>query len=691
MPQRVRKQPRMCLFKTGIEVQRQKSKVNLAFCPNNPWCRGQEALANPKSHKSFRPVTSATLRLSYAHAVSRWGRTLDSVETFDFHMVNVLLHGTVSLLCLPVVYFGLGARVEDFTPAVVAATLFAAHPIHSEAVQNITGRAELLMSFFYLLGFLCYCRMMVRSKSNAVSVLAQVTAIFLTLVFTVLALLSKEMGVTLPLLCSWWDFFVAQELSLRQILLLFFPRATLPKDEAVDLSVGWSCLSGRGIVHTDDAVFLRAISNANESNQSRSSNHTAGSASSVNPNRPTALVRIRGWAFRSVVLAAGTAVIAWWRLSLNGTAAHVFRYNSNRHALEPFDGLVPDELTVGGDTGVHGWARRFSLGWLWVRYFWHGCCCPTELGPDWSGPAIPLIRDPVSDPRAMALVIFVFWLLGMMFHCGCRAKTRPRVLMAVGFYTFPFLLSANVLVTTGTTVAERVAYLPSLGVCLGFALILTSDYNAGVVKSSGSEQKYMFRFWGPRSALFLLIAVAFGYKCHARNLAWTSSLTLWQEAYRVNPGSAHTAQNYAIQLLGSAELDGVAKAVEILHGVRFFCEVDRVDADEIYTTLALGLRRLNKWHTALEVLGEGWERLNDRQRAIDQGVKLWHMHVLDPSIEQISTRRARLLAAQGTTLAHLDLVEACRAMSLAISLAPDDTIVANMVEDFESYVARIST
>ena len=46
---------------------------------------------------------------------------------------------------------------------------------------------------------------------------------------------------------------------------------------------------------------------------------------------------------------------------------------------------------------------------------------------------------------------------------------------ALGFYAFPFLLSSNILVVVGTTVAERVIYLPSLGVCMGFALVLSSE------------------------------------------------------------------------------------------------------------------------------------------------------------------------------------------------------------------------
>ena len=57
-----------------------------------------------------------------------------------------------------------------------------------------------------------------------------------------------------------------------------------------------------------------------------------------------------------------------------------------------------------------------------------------------------------------------------------------------------------------------------------------------------------------------------------------------------------------------------------------------------------------------KVLSEGWHRITLRESALRRGIKIWHMHALEPSIEQIPIRRGRLLAAQATTLGHVDLV-----------------------------------
>jgi Flp pilus assembly protein TadD len=63
-----------------------------------------------------------------------------------FHAMNVLLHAGVTLLV-----FWLGVRLFDARVAVIAAALFALHPLHTEAVTSIVGRAELLAALFGLL------------------------------------------------------------------------------------------------------------------------------------------------------------------------------------------------------------------------------------------------------------------------------------------------------------------------------------------------------------------------------------------------------------------------------------------------------------------------------------------------------------------------------------------------------------
>jgi tetratricopeptide (TPR) repeat protein len=87
-----------------------------------------------------RPLTI----LSYA-----LNRALFGPGSVSFHAINVLLHaGVVVLLLLTLGSLGVPSRV-----AWLAAALFAVHPIHTEVLDIVTGRAELLAAGFVLLGW----------------------------------------------------------------------------------------------------------------------------------------------------------------------------------------------------------------------------------------------------------------------------------------------------------------------------------------------------------------------------------------------------------------------------------------------------------------------------------------------------------------------------------------------------------
>ena len=71
---------------------------------------------------------------------------------WPFHLVNVFLHGLVTMLVAALAWRLLGDR----RIALVAAALFAVHPIHAEAVANTVGRAELLAALWSLLALLVF-------------------------------------------------------------------------------------------------------------------------------------------------------------------------------------------------------------------------------------------------------------------------------------------------------------------------------------------------------------------------------------------------------------------------------------------------------------------------------------------------------------------------------------------------------
>jgi protein O-mannosyl-transferase len=138
--------------------------------------------------RTYRPMRD----LSYALDLKIWGE-----GPFGFHLTNILIHSANVLLV-----FALIRRLsEDVVTATLAALIFAVHPMQTDAVTYISGRRDLLFSFFYLLAFHSYISYY-RSRR-----FAHGAAYFsLFLVLWALSLMSKEMAASLPLVVFVWHY-----------------------------------------------------------------------------------------------------------------------------------------------------------------------------------------------------------------------------------------------------------------------------------------------------------------------------------------------------------------------------------------------------------------------------------------------------------------------------------------------------
>ena len=87
----------------------------------------------------FRPVNFGTLALNWK---------LGGARPFGFHLFNLMLHAGVTFLVYLLFQALLGALPAGKAVAFTTALVFAAHPIHTEAVSSIVGRAELLAAGF---------------------------------------------------------------------------------------------------------------------------------------------------------------------------------------------------------------------------------------------------------------------------------------------------------------------------------------------------------------------------------------------------------------------------------------------------------------------------------------------------------------------------------------------------------------
>nr|XP_032619872.1 protein O-mannosyl-transferase TMTC1 isoform X4 [Chelonoidis abingdonii] len=128
---------------------------------------------------------------------------LAGMNPFCFHAVNVILHCLVTLVLM---YTCDKAVFKDGRLAFVTALFFAVHPIHSEAVTGIVGRADVLACLLFLLAFLSYNRSVDHFYvGEHFPPTASPFFLLLSLFLGTCAMLVKETGVTVFGVCLVYD------------------------------------------------------------------------------------------------------------------------------------------------------------------------------------------------------------------------------------------------------------------------------------------------------------------------------------------------------------------------------------------------------------------------------------------------------------------------------------------------------
>ncbi|XP_063073014.1 protein O-mannosyl-transferase TMTC1 isoform X2 [Engraulis encrasicolus] len=151
-------------------------------------------MSDNTSHKSYRPLCILTFKLNIL---------LGGMEPFHFHVVNVCLHCAVTAMLLHTCEC---CVFEDRRLAFLTALLFAVHPIHTEAVSGIVGRADVLACLLFLLTFLSYIRSVsVCDSEEDLPRLASVGYLLLSLALGTCAMLVKETGITVFGVCVLYD------------------------------------------------------------------------------------------------------------------------------------------------------------------------------------------------------------------------------------------------------------------------------------------------------------------------------------------------------------------------------------------------------------------------------------------------------------------------------------------------------
>jgi Flp pilus assembly protein TadD len=153
----------------------------------------------------YRPLTTFSYLLNYAV----FG---NGTHPAGYHWVNFALHGVnVSLVYL----LGLLVFEAAPVPALALAALWGVHPLLTESITNIVGRADLLAAFGVLAGLLCYVKSATspgRRKLFWIAAMAVAQAV---------GIFSKENAVVLPGIMLLYDLTWRRRAAWRERLLTY--------------------------------------------------------------------------------------------------------------------------------------------------------------------------------------------------------------------------------------------------------------------------------------------------------------------------------------------------------------------------------------------------------------------------------------------------------------------------------------
>jgi hypothetical protein len=193
----------------------------------NPHLDGWKIFVGHLDHM-VRPVLYATFLFD---------RSVYGTNPAGYHLLNLLLHVGSGLL----VYFVFTRAGMEKTPSIPfwIALLFLIHPITTETVAYISGRASGLMAFFYLFAFFLY----IKASEPPDAMTPRRLYLSGSVLSLVLSLGSKETAVTFPLALLLWDLLIRRlrGTSLRTAIL----SGHLPFWIVVFLAAAWAVVHPR--------------------------------------------------------------------------------------------------------------------------------------------------------------------------------------------------------------------------------------------------------------------------------------------------------------------------------------------------------------------------------------------------------------------------------------------------------------
>jgi protein O-mannosyl-transferase len=381
----------------------------------------------PFDHGLYRPITTLSYLFNYA-VMGNAG------QPAGYHWINFVLH----FLNIVLVYALVLRLARKFWLAVFVSAIWVVHPVLTESVTNIVGRADLLAAMAVLSGLLMYLKSAESNGWRRFAWLAGLAAV------TIVGVFSKESAVVIL-----------------------------------------------GVIPLYELAFWKSWKEAKES-------------------------------FHSLTFGCAAVAIS--------IAAMLYQRAIVMAASPPVEAAFADNPLQ----GAHFFQARITAVAVMAKYVWL-LLWPATLSSDYSYSQIPIATGTMHDWLAWITIAAVVFVVITLFKWN-------RLAFFFGAFAFvTFVPVSNLVFQTGTIMAERFLYLPSVGFVVCLVMLVYAICG-----------KFSAQTIAPMATIVLcLIVSSFGLRTWIRNSDWHDDLSMANASVYAAPNSFNSHLRMATALSDS--------------------------------------------------------------------------------------------------------------------------------------------
>ncbi|MBS0210323.1 MAG: DUF1736 domain-containing protein [Planctomycetes bacterium] len=481
----------------------------------------------------WRPMTTFSYLVNY----SLWG---NGRTPAGYHVVNLALHWVVTLLTYGLIL----AMIRKPWISIGAAAIFAVHPLNTESVTNIVGRADLLVALVIVAGIHLH-----RLSYTASWPLAILTRVMLVVLAGV-GQLSKESAVVLGLTMWFYDlatYDIRPRETFRDVVHRYPVRFLL--SVLVCFLLTMSIVIWAGVrFGLFDVVKYVVLPGAMIIALPLGCLLINGKITKQSP--VAALARrfiVSGvWSYLAVVVPATVVLEARFQHLKDSPVFDEIGADNPIVAAWAFVSPETPEAMRHFVGGLTGRMTAIKVIGLYAKLF----CWPSTLSCDYSYDEIRLFGWTLSDPGDLATWLTLLVIVGSslwLFFAPAAPAWFNRPLYFFGWlFWIAFGPTSNLLRGVGSIMGERFMYLPlvgAVGVCAVLAVV-------GIERLAAKRPEWMPllpKVLGPTLAV---VVIGFGVRSYERNIDWLNELNLWTSAVKACPDSFKVYKGLAGAITG---------------------------------------------------------------------------------------------------------------------------------------------